>query len=268
MKRNLIFASFIIMTIITSLTNCKQESVEITLTPNATCRISKSVNEIQYDIYKQIETTDYQYDTQDNLIKKTFVIDRATKAENVRTETFTYNSNGFLIEKTMKNVIAEPNTSIRQNLETAKYTYTNDLLTSIETTITDNKGVVSLESEKIAYITGNTIKSREKRTQDGTISTSTYENCSLVDFVVKTSAGIMTRPYTIQNGLITKITGSGYYTINTFNEKRQMVKTEIFVNGMLNSYSTFEWSDIQSAEGTIKDFKGIPCEVNLLLMFR
>ncbi len=259
MKKSLIFASVTILTIITSLTNCQQDSVDATQSVLETPKILKSVNQIHYPTYTQVETADYQYDVKGNLIKKSFVIDRETKAENVQTETYTYNSNGFLIEKNMKNVIAEPKLTVRQNSETKKYSYTNDRVSLIETAITNNKGIISIETEKYVYDSKGGLTSIEKRIQDGATSTMVYSGGRLTDYIVKSGNGTTTHPYTIENGLVTKITGDGYYVSNTFSVKGQVLKSEIYNDGKLNSYSVYEWSDAIRAESTFHSFKGIPC---------
>jgi len=80
-----------------------------------------------------------------------------------------------------------------------------------------------------------------------------------VDVIVRTNTGD-TKPYTIQDGLITKVSGPGFYTVYQYNTKRQNIKTETFVNDKLNSYNSFEWCTSKPAESTLPTFKGFPKE--------
>jgi hypothetical protein len=261
MKKSLIFRSTIIIAIIIFLINCKSNSIEETLKPSSNCRISKSVNEIQNpnNSYKQIETIDYQYDTQGNLTKRSLVIDRAIKAETQEIQTFTYNSNGFLIEKSTKTTNTEPGTATIQTTSwLEKYTYSNDRLATAEISYTNRKGVTSVENIKYLYNMDSVLSSRENSKPDGTIATSSYDNKGLLtDYVVKSSTGT-TQPYTIQNGLVTKIKEKLANSNFVYDENRHITKNEIYIDGKLNSYINFEYNNALRAELSLPKFKGFP----------
>jgi hypothetical protein len=260
MKKSLISRTTIIIAIITFLINCKSNSIEETLQIAKNCKILKSVNEIQNpnNSYKQIETIDYQYDTQGNLTKRSLVIDRATKAEAQEIQNFIYNSIGFLIEKSTKTTYAKPGAAVIQTSWLEKYTYTNDRLATAEISYTDRKGVTSVENIKYFYNMDGVLTSRESRKQDGTIVTSTYDKKGLLtDYVVKSST-CTTQPYTIQNGLVTKIKEKFGYSNFVYNENRQNTKSETYTDGKLNSYSIIEYHSSLIAEVTLPKYKGFP----------
>ncbi len=261
MKKNLIFRLTFIIAMIIFLINCKSDSIENTLKVAKNCKVLKSVNEIQNpnNSYKQIETIDYQYDIQGNLIKRLLVIDRATKAEAQEIQKFTYNSNGFLIEKSIKTINAQPGVAIVQTSWLEKYTYANDRLATAEISYTNRKGITSVENIKYLYDSGDVLTARESRKDDGTMITSTFDSKGLlIDYVEKSSTGIVAKPYTIQNGLVLKIKEKFGYSSFIYDENRQNTKSETYTDGKLNSYSTIEYNNALRAEITLPKFKGFP----------
>jgi hypothetical protein len=264
MKKNFLFASFIILSIITSLTNCKQESVEETLKTTSNHKISKSVTESQSsnNLFKEESIITYQYDNNGNLTKKSMVNDGQTKAYYVQDETYTYNSEGNLMEQAFVGINDEPNIPVRKSSTKSKFTYSNGKLLTIEKSSTNPQGNVSLENTKYFYGGDGVLNSQVRTNQIGTTFTSTYnEKGELIDYVIKTNSET-TRPYTLQNGLVMKETGKGYFVNYIYNEKRQIIKSEVYSDGKLNSYYTIEYDKALKEDTFLPKFKGFPTIIN------
>lgn len=260
MKKNLIFRLTFIIAIITFLINCKSDLIEDILKPSSNCRIIKAVVESQSsnDSHKEISTTEYVYNTNGDLIKKSLVIDGKTKSYYVQNETYRYNPEGFLIEQTIVGINDEPNINVRKTSSNSKFSYTDSRLTTIEKSNTNLQGNVSLDYIKYLYDANGVLLSKAKTNSVGSIFTSTYNsNGELIDYEIKTSTET-TKPYTLQNGLVIKDSSKGYYSSNEYNAQRQIVKSQFYNNNKLNSYFTFEYYNGLHSEATMPNFKGFP----------
>jgi hypothetical protein len=257
MKKSLIFRITMIVVIMIS---CKSNSEVNLITPSANCRIIKSVNESKSsnDTFIETSTTDYQYDKNGNLTKKSLVIDGKTKAYYVQDETYSYNTEGYLIEQTFVGIIDEPNIPVKKTSSNSKFTYTNGRLSVIEKSNINLQGKVSIENTKYLYDANGVLTSQVRTNSVGTTFTSSYNSKGeLTDYIIKTNTET-TKPYTLQNGLVIKDMGKGYYLNYAYNAQRQMVKSEVYNNNKLNSYYTIEYDNSLFSEITIPKFKGFP----------
>jgi YD repeat-containing protein len=260
MKTFRIYHAAVLTSIGLLLAQCNTDQVDSASEMAAACSIESSVNEIQSSNHKQTEIRKYVYDSQGNLSKMTCSVECIEtgdkKSSSVTTTTYQYNAAGFLTTKATETISNE----VTKSLETKTYSYENQLLARVETQTTNSQGATTTTIETYKYGTGGVLSTRETRLPNSNVATYTYDaSGKLTDYTLRTTTGL-TKPYTIQDGLVTKITGQGSYTVHRYNNQRQVEKTEIFVNDKLNSYMTFEWANMRSPESTLPAFKGFPKE--------
>ncbi|GAB3339989.1 hypothetical protein GCM10027299_53010 [Larkinella ripae] len=245
------------------------------------CLIQKIVLNYQSAIATQTNETNFSYDADGNLTRKTDVQNLSypsgigNQVYSV-TDSYTYDNNGFLT--TEKTETSERNSlpttpQTLQRLSTTAYTYTDGRLTGSQTRYQNPYGVVTNRAVVFAYTEkGDLLTRTETQTAEtvpddapekplGTGSGKrvwTYQNGKLVDYAEQIE-GTENRPLTLQNGLVTKmVINGGYSQQNTYDSQNRLVKTEEYVNGRLANYFTRAWSDAKPATSTLPVFKGHP----------
>ena len=251
------FLMFLLLVIL--LNNCNKESEKTDFKIKSECIIFQSINTLQSDSDIQVEITNYSFDVNENLAKTTLAIDRTDKigkkSGSLQTQTFNYNSSGFLMEKIITIVYSEADGTIRKRTENQTFTYKNDLLSTSETKVINVEGKETKSSESYSYDANGKISSKIQVRNDGSMLTHTYSNDGTLMSVVLKSGSKETR-FQITDGLITD-NGDNKFI---YNDKKQMIKSETYVNGKLNSYATYDWSDALPATRNLPKFKGFPCE--------
>ncbi|MBO0938982.1 hypothetical protein J2I47_20685 [Fibrella sp. HMF5335] len=98
---------------------------------------------------------------------------------------------------------------------------------------------------------------------DGYSTTWTYKDGKAADYVLKTS-GIEKRPYTLQNGLITRAENdlSGSASVYTYDSQRRVIKDEYWQNGKLKYYTEYVPSAAKLTTQSLPVMKGFPIITN------
>ncbi|GAB3253546.1 hypothetical protein GCM10027347_13390 [Larkinella harenae] len=245
------------------------------------CRIQKIVMTTQSTTSNTNQETNFQYNSNGDLTQKSYVKTQTydTGAGNQHytvTDTYTYNTDGFLTNSKMT---AVERTTLPSNVvntversSTTTYVYTSNRLTSYQTRDQSGYGTTTLSATVLTYddkgelatkTQTNTYEFGQNPPQNPSGSGGdqriwTYKNQLLVDYVEK-SGGTETRPLTLQDGLVTKMILSGRYRQqNTYDSQRRQTKTEEYFNDKQTGYFTRAWSDAKPATSTLPVFKGHP----------
>ncbi|MGA0559918.1 hypothetical protein ACO2Q8_24870 [Larkinella sp. VNQ87] len=248
----------------------------------AACRIQKIVIANQSDVSTQTNETNFSYDDDGNLTRKTQVQNQTypsgigNQVYSV-TDSYIYDNNGFLTtektETSERTTLPNNTTRTLQRLSTTTYTYTDGRLTRSQTRyqnpygVVTNSTVVFTYNEKGELFTKTDTRTTETVPDDAPekpVGTGqgkrvwTYQNSKLVDYVEQFE-GTENRPLTLQNGLVTKmVINGGYVQQNTYDSQNRVLKTEEYLNGKLTTYFMREWSEAKPATNTLPVFKGHP----------
>ena len=255
MKKSFIFTRFILgLSLVGLLNNCNKVVEQTCACVLNDCKVLQSINTLQSDSDKQTEMTDYQYDTEGKLTKISLTINRA-QSGSLSTETYSYDTDGFLMARNKYNTYTSP---VKQSTENQTFTYKNGLLSTSETRMVDVYGRVTKSSESYTYDATGKLITRQQNTVDGSIILYSYASDEKLVSVLKKKTGVETT-YLVKDGLILD-SGDAKYT---YNDKKRMIKYEIYANGKLNSYATYDWNDALPAIINVLKFKGFPCETTI-----
>jgi hypothetical protein len=242
------------------------------VTPQADCRIQKYVAISKSGSYNQTDQTTYTYDGRGNLVGIVSVNDRqpingATVSHtHATTDTYAYDSEGYLTKATqqVRDVTVFSGKSTEEQVSSvSSYSYSNGRLalytqayTTAQRTTTSARAYTYDNAGNLANYT-----SYNPANPGGTFSIWTYQQNRLVDYVEKTGTSER-RPFTIQDGVITKIVIPG--SVNelvltaTFDNQRRLIKNEEYIDGVLNRYNTQTWTDAKPSSAALPRFKGFP----------
>lgn len=254
------------------------------ISPTSGCRLQNySLTEGSGFSLREEQAT-YTYDAQGNLLKAdtTWTIqgnaDGTNRSNSTATGNFVYSSEGFMTafhtQRTMQTTLGMGKVDIRQYSLNASYTYTNERITGYiykttgyfgqKTTMTvvgnyeyDGAGNLSKQKATITYEYEPNAMNELPAYQSGFQRTWLYADNQLVDYTEKDGT-TETHPYTLQNGLVTKVTYPDNYTTYEYDNEKRLTKSEIYTHNDLNSYYTLEWSDGKQALAAIPLFKGFP----------
>ncbi|MFD1144302.1 hypothetical protein ACFQ4C_24460 [Larkinella insperata] len=261
------------------LAGCDPGRTEETARQSA-CRIQKIVATAQSDVSSQQEETSFTYNADGNLTQKAFK--RNLSYQNgignqlyTVTDTYTYDANGFLTAAASQTSeqTTRPNNSVlsQQRSSATTYLYTDGRLTGYETRDQNPYGVVTRSTVVLKYDEkGELVTKIDTRTPEivpadapekpsGPVqSTWTYKSGQVIDYFEKNGT-TESHPWTLQDGLVTKMVLPGGYTQqNTYDNQQRVTKNEEFVNNQLTGYYTHEWSNAKPATSTLPAFKGHP----------
>lgn len=272
---------FVITCLVASLNMSCDTSSSNEATPSTDCRIQQYVAISTSKFYDRTNQTTYAYDNQGNLIKTTVSNNQRPTTGTVGTQTFTktttyaYNAEGYLIASKIDelNQITSPTPIEEKVTTTQSFSYTNSRLagytitrvgangiTTITTTslVYDETGGLRSKTETSSYVIHDPSKVKEMPgSSAGGNRIWTYQNNQLVDYVER-SGTTDQRPYTIVNGVITKIIGSNYEIRLEYDAQQHVTKQEFYVDGTLNDYFTQTWSTAKSASIALPALKGFP----------
>ena len=98
---------------------------------------------------------------------------------------------------------------------------------------------------------------------DGYSTTWTYKEGKAIDYMLK-AGGVEKKPYTLQNGLITRLANdlSGSTSVYTYDSQRRVIKDEYWQNGKLKYYTDYVPSAAKLTAQSLPAIKGFPTVVN------
>lgn len=213
------------------------------------------------------EATTYRYDPKGRPVKWEY-----TLADLTITATYTYDDQGYLTASSLvRNDRSSPNASqpARQTTTSAVYTYTNGQLTGYLTQKTpgsspgvkitgvfqyDAAGNLIKETARFKYTSDPQQSAEPYNFPDDFQRTWFYNKNQLVDYTTK-NGDTESHPYTIVNGLVTKVAGSATYD---YDSQRRLSKATIYNQGTINSYYTIDWDAGKSWLESLPAFKGFP----------
>ncbi|GAB3491973.1 hypothetical protein GCM10027341_05570 [Spirosoma knui] len=249
--------------------------------PQATCRLLAYEAVSTAKLFTENRQTTYAYDTQGNLSRTTATTDKRVTSGTIGNQTgtvtvsYAYDADGYLKASTSQELyvtIATPDKTIREQITTTKsYSYVNGRLSASVTKRVGAYGITTMTTDTFTYDeAGDLISKTETSTSEvhapsiakeiptnsaGGTKTWTYQKNRLVDYVEQ-MGDVVQRPLTIQNGVVTRLTGSNYeLRIETDNQQR-VTKQEEYANGQLIRYYTQTWSDAKSPLSVLPAFKG------------
>lgn len=250
--------------------------------PQAHCRLQRVVSTTKTLSGSGTDETTYGYDAAGNLVKKivasAFTNTTGGGTNATTTETYTYTEDGFLADYTYAtNQKAVSFTGAVTNYQYAQhktFMYTSNRLTGYTLTTTAQNGgapVPTTTTHTYVYdAAGQLVTETGSGGPNGPTAVWTYQNGQLVDYVEK---GVTTesRPYTVQDGLITKARfvgtisygngPTGPYVLDQvyqYDDQRRLIKQQEFVNDTLDRYYTQEWQTGKPATLCLPAFKGHP----------
>ncbi|MEZ0542330.1 hypothetical protein [Fibrella arboris] len=202
-------------------------------------------------VYSYAETSSYAYDKDGFLTAQSSearwqpVDNQASTNTNTLQSTYAY-TNGRLTQQV--------------NLRTNRY----GLQTKIVSTYTyDATGSLTTRTDETTYPAIPATAPEKPAFPNGITAVWTYQNGKAVDYVEKLDGGVDVRPYTFQNGFLQTQTGSNYRTLFTYDSQGHSVKQEFWVNGQLNSYTEYTYTQDKLPPGlTPGHFKGFPTVTN------
>ena len=254
------------------LTGCAGNSGEAT--PQGICRIQQYSAVDKAQSYTTTTQTTYTYDNNDNLTKSVATIDilpmtgTSGKKTGNTTTTYTYDTNGFLTassyqQQTTDVVLNNVSKTEVYSILTS-YSYTSGRLSQKEekysgTYVAPNDNVASAYTYDA---NGNLTKIVVTRWNNTDYQeTWSYRDNQLTDFVQKTGSSEV-RPYTIQDGVITKMVFPGQtdelVVTKTFDDQKRATRIDDAINGQLDRYDVQTWTDAKPATASLPAFKGFP----------
>ena len=261
-------------------TSCDTSSSK-EVTPSTDCRIQQYIAVSKSSFYERTNQTTYTYDDQGNLIKTTVSNNQRPTTGTVGTQTFTktttytYNADGYLTASKIDelNQITSPTPIEEKVTTTQSFSYTNSRLSGYTTTRVGAYGITTITIGSLAYDETGGLHSKIESSSyvihdpskvkempggsTGGTRTWIYQNNQLVDYVER-SGTTEQHPYTIVNGVITKIIGSNYEIRLEYDSRQHVIKQEFYVDGTLNDYFTQTWSTAKSASVALPALKGFP----------
>ena len=253
------------------LAGCAGNSGEAT--PQGACRIQeyRATDKTQYS-NTSLQTT-YAYDPSGNLTKSVASIDVRPTSGTFGTQltttmvTYTYDAAGYLTasKSEQQNTITLQNNTIKteQYTNSYSYSYTSGRLTQKAenysgTSVSPSGSISTYEYDS----NGNVASITSTGLSDKTYSTVwSYRNNQLVDYVEKKGTSEK-RPFTIQDGLITKMVFPGteneLVVTAAFDNQKRAIRIDNYVNKQLTEYDVQTWTDAKPASASLPPFKGFP----------
>lgn len=260
--------------------------------PQSTCRIQQYVSVSKSKFSDQTNRINYSYDSQDKLTKTVSTMEKrpvngATGGQTgTTTVTYTYDINGYLTASASQELyvtVSTPTNTIREQITTTKsYSYTNGRLSGYETNRIGAYGITTKVTGSLAYNpSGDLVSKTETSTSTvhdpaiakeipgssaATVRIWTYQTNQLVDYVEK-FGNTERRPFTIENGLITKMVFPGTNELvvtAAFDNQKRLTKREEYIDGQLSRYDVQTWTDARPSSASLPGFSGFPAVAQLL----
>jgi hypothetical protein len=270
-------------------TGCASKTTTDVTPTDSRYRIQQYMANTKSQFYNQTDQTTFDYDTKGNLLKASITSNQTPQNGAIATQTtsktnsYLYAADGLLLmslNSQERNTITLPTKTIQELITTtASFSYTSNRLsgyvskrvgaygittTTVGKLVYDNTGDLLTRSEISTNVVSDPSLVKEIPIGSGSSSRVwTYQKGQLTDYAEKTDAG-ETRPFTIQNGLITKISGAGYEVRYGYDGQQRLIKQETFLGGKLNDYFTQTWADVKPASAALPAFLGFPVGISVL----
>ncbi len=249
-------------------------------TPEPGCRIQKSVAVSKSKFYDETAQTIYEYDGQGKLLKTTTTTDKkplngATGIQTGnKTVAYTYDATGFLTASATQElyVLTTPDKTYREQIATTdSYAYAAGRLSGhvskrvgaygLTQTVTssfvyDAAGDLTTKTNITSTIVHDPAIAKEKPGADYS-QTWTYQKNQLVDYA-ENVGGTDRHPFTIQNGVVTKLGDASYELRYEYDSQRRILKQENFDKGQLVEYYSQTWAGAKPSSASLPVFKGFP----------
>ncbi len=255
--------------LLTLLAACRDRSTRDTA-PQSSCRIQKITSASTSSVYNGGEQTTYAYDTQGNLTRRESALQvryldaqlaQRANTDQALTDEYTYDAEGYLLTATSRTVNRYVNASGQpatdQSVTTTRYFYANGRPVSYtQTTETDRSSTTATGT--LEYDGAGNLLRHTRSLGANAQSVYMFSGDRLTDYVEKIS-GTESRPFTLQNGLVTSYTiPGGWRGTYEYDGQQRLVKMEEYVNGKLNSYYTQTYADGKPATTAQPALKGFP----------
>lgn len=239
--------------------------------PQGECRLERITTTATSSLYRVDEQTAYDYDGAGHLLKKTTTsriryadpqLARTANSDRTTTTQFRYDPDGFLqtSEYTATDQFTDTKGQAVTDTHSSKltYAYANGRLAGYTQQDVSSRGTTTTSSNAYEYDAAGNL-TRLKRTL-GTNTTYAYAfDRGVLTGYVEISNGAETRPFAIQNGLVTSYTlPGGWRGAYQYDGQGRLVKQEEFINGQLQSYFTQAYADGKPAAEAEPKFKGFP----------
>jgi YD repeat-containing protein len=177
--------------------------------------------------------TSYEYNAQKQLVKTVETYDNSSS----RTETLTYDSNGFLT-----GINSEFSSGTSRSTYNSRCEYKNNQLSLLATQSNSSSGTVNSDSYTFEYDSQQKLSKLvySSSVPSSSRQTFTFSNDKLIGYVNRSSTGVETQPYVIENGLVKRAnssSGNNYYTVYEYDTQGRRTRIDSWQNGRI-SYST------------------------------
>lgn len=249
--------------------------------PELACRIERYSATSQAKFYNRTTQTNYAYDAAGNLTKMVVSHEQRPANGAVANQTgttitaYAYDANGFLTTSTsQEEYVTITNKTIREQITTTKsFSYAVGRLAGYTVNRVGAYGITTMTTGTLAYnAAGELVSKTETNTSvvhdpaiakevpigsGGVTRIWTYLKNQLVDYVER-AGNAESRPLSIQNGLVTKITGSNYEVRINYDGRQRVIRQENYANGQLIDYNEQTWTDVKPSTAALPLFKGFP----------
>lgn len=267
-------------------TGCDSSS-SLETTPATDCRIQKYVAVSKSKFYQQTNQSTFEYDSRGNLLKTVLTTDKRPSSgvfgtqTGTKTDTYTYNAEGYLTSATTEELYATTTDQVIQQQITLnrRFSYTNGPLSGVTTTRIGASGITTTTTNSFEYDESGELRSKIETSSSvvhdptkvkempsgstGATRIWTYQKNQLVDYVERSGTS-ENRPFTITNGIITRIIGSNYEVRMEYDAQQRITKQETYVDGNLLDYFTQSWYDAKSSSVALPSFKGFPAAFSII----
>ena len=249
-------------------------------TPEVGCRIQQSVAVSMSKFYDETARTTYDYDAPGKLLKTETTTDKKplNGATGIQTGNkivaYTYDATGFLTASTTQElyILTTPGKTYREQITTTdSYSYATGRLSGHVSKRVGAYGLTQTVTSLFVYdVVGELITKTDvtstvvhdpaiaKETPGGTSTRVwTYQKNQLIDYIDK-YGGVERRPYTIQNGVVTKMGDASYELRYEYDSQRRILKQENFDKGQLVEYYSQTWAGAKPSSASLPVFKGFP----------
>lgn len=250
---------------------CQNDAPDATNGPNSSALIAEISETTQSADLEGQSIKTFSYDNQRlREIKWTFMskFKNSPDQRNIQnTETFSYDSNGFLRSKTLNETLedlsANGKRTTQKSIET-QYTYQNErLILEVEQQRVGTQNTTSRVSYE--YNTTGKLLKRTWQESNGTATIWNYTDGELKTIVKRATNGSESQPCTVQNGVVVReeYPDKGYVKYD-YDEQKRLTKATIFAaNGQINSYYTNTWTANFLPEEMLPPLKGHPSPSSL-----
>ncbi len=253
---------------------CNHNTNEVS--PQGTCRIQQYTATSKSQFSNKVVQTTYTYDQAGNLIRSVSTTDSRPNTgtfgtqTSTTTATYTYNAEGYLTVSTSgwrsTTILLDnqPKTTVFSSA--TSYSYTSGRLTQqakIDTGTyvpSNNPFLTTYEYDSNGDLTKMVSGSPSYQ------QIWVYAKNQLIDYIER-SGSSENHPYTVQDGVITKMIffGSQEELVVTalYDNQKRIIKREEYINNQLTRSDARTWTDADPASASLPLFKGFPV-VNLV----